>query len=96
MAREWRDSGGRSGLPVVDFGNLLRVPRHALEELVGAVLTGADLTGSPGADGAPVATVVHDVAETSTPESGSHQRRPRARRTPGTDQLALFDPSATS
>ena len=26
MAREWRDTGGRSGLPVVDLGNVLRVP----------------------------------------------------------------------
>jgi hypothetical protein len=40
MAREWRDSGGRSGLPVVDFGHVLRVPRRALEQLVGATLTG--------------------------------------------------------
>lgn len=36
MAREWRETGGRSGLPVIDFGNVLRVPRHALEELIGA------------------------------------------------------------
>src|SRR6266516_1825880 len=39
MARQWRDSGGRSGLPVVDFGHVLRVPRRALEELMGAELT---------------------------------------------------------
>jgi Helix-turn-helix domain len=39
MAREWRDSGGRSGLPVVDFGHVLRVPRRALEALIGAELT---------------------------------------------------------
>ena len=39
MAREWRDSGGRIGLPVVDFGHVLRVPRQALEQLVGATLT---------------------------------------------------------
>jgi Helix-turn-helix domain len=36
MAREWRATGGRSGLPVKDFGNVLRVSRHALEELIGA------------------------------------------------------------
>jgi hypothetical protein len=39
MTREWRDTGGRSGLPVVDFGNVLRVPRRALEALIGAELT---------------------------------------------------------
>ena len=40
MAREWRATNGRSGLPVVDFGNVLRVPRRALEELIGVELTG--------------------------------------------------------
>jgi hypothetical protein len=39
MARQWRATGGRSGLPVVDFGHVLRVPRRALEELIGAELT---------------------------------------------------------
>ncbi|MGH9116779.1 MAG: helix-turn-helix domain-containing protein [Acidimicrobiales bacterium] len=38
MAREWRDSGGRSGLPVIDLGHVLRVPRRALEDLIGASL----------------------------------------------------------
>jgi hypothetical protein len=36
MAREWRESNGRSGLPVIDLGHVLRVPRRALEEMVGA------------------------------------------------------------
>ena len=38
MAREWRDTDGRSGLPVIDLGHVLRVPRHALEEIVGGPL----------------------------------------------------------
>jgi len=48
MAREWRATGGRSGLPVVDFGNVLRVPRQALEDLIGADLRDAadDIRGS--------------------------------------------------
>ena len=41
MTQEWRATGGRSGLPVVDFGHVLRVPRHALEQLIGAPLTGS-------------------------------------------------------
>jgi hypothetical protein len=41
MTREWRATNGRSGLPVVDFGNVLRVPRRALEELIGVELSGA-------------------------------------------------------
>jgi hypothetical protein len=40
MTREWRATNGRSGLPVVDFGNVLRVPRRALEELIGVELFG--------------------------------------------------------
>ncbi len=39
MAQEWRATGGRSGLPVIDFGNVLRVPRRALEDIVGSELT---------------------------------------------------------
>jgi hypothetical protein len=39
MAREWRATGGRSGLPVIDFGNVLRVPLCQLEAMVGGPLT---------------------------------------------------------
>jgi hypothetical protein len=34
LARVWRDSGGREGLPVVVLGRSLRVPRHALRRLL--------------------------------------------------------------
>ena len=43
MAREWRETDGRSGLPVIDLGHVLRVPRHALEEMVGAEFRGEEL-----------------------------------------------------
>lgn len=45
LARQWRATGGRSGLPVVDFGHVLRVPRCALEEMIGSALAaeGANL-----------------------------------------------------
>lgn len=33
LAREWRETGGRRGLPVVELGRQLRVPRAALEKL---------------------------------------------------------------
>ncbi len=39
MAQEWRETGGKSGLPVVDFGNVLRVPVCQLEALLGGPLT---------------------------------------------------------
>ena len=46
MAREWRETDGRSGLPVIELGHALRVPRHALEEMVGAELRAEELIES--------------------------------------------------
>lgn len=34
LARQWRESGGRHGLPVVTLGRSLRVPREALRQLL--------------------------------------------------------------
>jgi excisionase family DNA binding protein len=34
LTRQWRDSGGRYGLPVVCLGRSLRVPREALRRLL--------------------------------------------------------------
>ena len=39
LARQWRATSGRCGLPVVEFGHSLRVPRHALEEMLGVKFT---------------------------------------------------------
>ena len=36
MARQWRDSGGQRGLPVLDLGDVLRVSLARLEEFTGA------------------------------------------------------------
>lgn len=33
LAREWRETGGERGLPVIELGRQLRVPRAALESL---------------------------------------------------------------
>ncbi|HZD22980.1 MAG TPA: helix-turn-helix domain-containing protein [Acidimicrobiia bacterium] len=46
MAREWRETDGRSGLPVIELGHALRVPRRALEEMVGAELRAVELIES--------------------------------------------------
>jgi hypothetical protein len=35
MSREWRATGGESGLPVIDCRNTLRVPLHPLAEMLG-------------------------------------------------------------
>ena len=35
LARVWRATGGQRGLPVVEFGRLLRVPKASLLRLAG-------------------------------------------------------------
>jgi hypothetical protein len=39
LARQWRATDGKEGLPVVAFGRLLRVPRAALEAVAGGPLS---------------------------------------------------------
>lgn len=34
-AREWRATGGKTGLPCIEIGRTLRVPRAELERLLG-------------------------------------------------------------
>ena len=34
LARQWRTTGGREGLPVIELGRNLRVPRARLERLL--------------------------------------------------------------
>jgi excisionase family DNA binding protein len=38
LAKQWRESGGSAGLPVIELGpNLLRVPKQGLEQLLSGV-----------------------------------------------------------
>jgi hypothetical protein len=39
LAREWRATNGRSGIPVLELGRTLRVPRHALQAMLTGGLT---------------------------------------------------------
>lgn len=48
MTREWRDSGGRSGLPVAEIGNVLRVPRRHLEQLIEMALVRPEFPAAAG------------------------------------------------
>ena len=38
LARRWIDTGGEEGLPAIRLGRCLRVPRSALEQLLGCRL----------------------------------------------------------
>ena len=100
MAREWRDTGGQSGLPVVDFGNVLRVPRRALEALIGAELTAFPNTTGEAAPNTAIATA-QEPAESQPelqtrpkPETRATTCRPRRRRHEPSTQLDLFTPTS--
>lgn len=97
LTREWRATGGRSGLPVVDFGNILRVPRAALEQMLGIDLAGTSVTeASPVA--APAAEVVAKPAPAPADDAvpkdeltAKPPSQPRAVATGNGAQLGLFD-----
>ena len=86
MAKQWRATGGEAGLPVIDLGHVLRVPRRALEELVGAEL--ADGTFDGRADEAVETTDEKLNATLANPGSGRQPNRSRQNRS--ADQLDLF------
>lgn len=102
MAREWRVTGGRSGLPVVDLGHTLRVPRQALEEILGAKLTAASLRANavqatsdgngqvPEPEVAPPAVSEPSPDCATAPQPASRPRSQRAKNA-SPNQLDLFD-----
>ncbi len=108
LTREWRATEGRSGLPVVDLGNVLRVPRRALEELIGAPLQSVEvgLAGDGGcgrddtshhAATAPPAAVEAPVEPDTAAGDPVRESRPSSRATharrSASNQLDLFAPA---
>lgn len=96
MAREWRETNGRSGLPVIDLGHVLRVPRNALEELIGADLSTVALGGRATAVAVPPPANLapNDTSRSTEPEPSEPSSKRQRRRRPQsriTDQLDLFD-----
>ena len=81
MAKQWRATGGEAGLPVIDLGHVLRVPRRALEDLVVADFF----------DGRTVEAVEEpdEKLPATLANPGSSRRRKRAPK--DADQLDLFD-----
>ena len=90
MAQEWRRTGGASGLPVVDFGHVLRVPRHQLELLVGGPLDDTDELAAR-----PVAPTPSDPSATELPPSKPHRRTTNKKHQPKS-QPQLFNPTTTT
>lgn len=75
MAREWRASGGRSGLPVVDFGHALRVPLCQLETIIGGPLTTHEVGADP--SGSAAESEVPQAADESLPDESAATRSAR-------------------
>ncbi len=91
MAREWRATGGRSGLPVVDFGHVLRVPLCQLEALIGSPVTEDDLDRARrqvAKNESSPATLKAEPSPPTPPTPTTASRR--TRRSPYRDQLDLF------
>ena len=97
MAREWRETGGRSGLPVIDLGHVLRVPRRSLEELLGAELPDVprpepvEKASQASAPGAPPRSPVSAPTETSPGKRTQATGRSQPCRKAMANQLDLFD-----
>jgi hypothetical protein len=109
LARQWRATNGRCGLPVVEFGHTLRVPRYALEQMLGVTFTAWPTASGPEsaiplpAKASPLASAAENP-QTSTEGApgavsanvaGESNVTPiRRRRGRGAaDQLPLFQPS---
>lgn len=99
MAREWRETDGRSGLPVIDLGHVLRVPRTALEELIGAdlseVVSRVKVT-EPAAPTANPPIPTNGSAKAEAAEPSVTAPRTRRRRNRIANQLDLFDSNPNS
>jgi hypothetical protein len=95
MAQEWRTTSGQRGLPVVDFGHVLRVPRQALEKMLGTELTRA-LAATPTAQERSVPAPQPVPSPTSPPprrKPSQSTKTTRPRRATTTGQLDLFTTS---
>ena len=86
LAREYLATGGASGMPVIRFGRLLRVPRALLEQWIGGPVTWPIPTThacDPSAIASPVASVT----------SMSHATRPPVRRSARVEQPSIPFPA---
>lgn len=93
LTQEWRATGGASGLPVVDFGHVLRVPRAALETLLGVSL--ATTSEAPSAE--VEAVVAASVEAPAAPEaSGAATASRRSQKRRGRSTPAHATNSSTS
>jgi hypothetical protein len=82
LARKWRATEGRDGLPVVTFGRLLRVPRTALETLSGGPLATASIVTTAKPRPAPVEPTPPPKPSAVGRTVRTHRRRANSRTRP--------------
>ena len=96
LARQWRATNGRCGLPVVEFGHTLRVPRHALEQMLGVVFTAwptepaGESCVTPPKASAPEEAISAPASDEPTPNASNVTPIRRRRAREESDQLPLF------
>lgn len=81
LATEWRATNGRSGLPVIDLGDLLRVPGPAIRQMLCVGLTGAvsmdsATNGEPPSAARPASASGGRSPAPPAPEPPAEQRAP--------------------
>ncbi|MGH9036334.1 MAG: hypothetical protein ACRD0O_11270 [Acidimicrobiia bacterium] len=82
LTKEWRATGGRSGLPVVDLGDVLRVPGPAIERMLGTGVADADGAGLRNRSGVDC-PALPTGRETPVPPTPDGAQPGPARATPG-------------
>ncbi len=90
MTREWRLNGGKSGLPVLDCRNVLRVPVHRLAEMLGVEVSHLLAMLRAGASVAEPMPAPEPAPEPS-PMTPAKPTRARRKPAPATNQLDLFE-----
>lgn len=92
-AKQYRQTSGADGLPVIAIRGTLRVPRRKLEEWAGGPLGEPEPADDPApVVGPPLLEVISDPDAVPTEPTPS----PRARATRPSPQLDLFQPPSAS
>ncbi|HUR17313.1 MAG TPA: helix-turn-helix domain-containing protein [Acidimicrobiales bacterium] len=89
-AKQWRATGGRTGLPVVDFGSVPRVPRVALESRLGVGLTRPPVAPARPSTEVEVANVAVAAESRRAASAKTRPRRGGGRAKVDPGQLSLF------
>ena len=90
MTREYRETEGRSGMPVVDFGDLLRVPAAQLAARMG--VTVAEVVAAARCPDPSTSAVRHVVEEPPPAPTEAPRLKPRRQKSAASgEQLTLLD-----